>query len=94
MVRASRVVSSMLAPIAPRRIGQAPPILDGSAPASSIRRRSTAQAAPISLVGSQRRASAEPFPLLGTEVFGTGQEQPPVDPDRVGDGAAAEQVLG
>ena len=70
-------------------LGQAPPVLDGSRSASSIRRRSlTAQAAPISLVGSQMvEHLAEPFPLLGTEVFGTGQEQPPVDPDRVGDGA-------
>ena len=95
MVRASRVVSSMLAPIAPRRtrpgaagpgrfaLGKQHPetFLDSPGGADFLGRVTVVE------------HLAEPFPLLGTEVFGTGQEQPPVDPDRVGDGAAAaEQV--
>ena len=56
----------------------------------------TPQAAPISLgrvtVSSMR---AEPVPLLGRQVFGAGEQQPPVHPHRVGDrAAAAQQVAG
>jgi hypothetical protein len=38
---------------------------------------------------------AEPLPLLGGQVFGGGEQQPPVHPDGIGDRAAAtEQVPG
>ena len=37
--------------------------------------------------------SAKPGPLLGAEVVGAGEQQPPVQPDWVGDGAATAQLL-